>query len=456
MTTNNPLDPTAHRYGWMNRGSEVSGRKARLLALLSVALTCHRVVASSLPPGFTEIDVVTNLANATAMEFAPDGRLFVCEQDGALRIIRDGRLLATPFLQVQVDSTGERGLLGVALDPVYASNQYVYVYYTAVSPNVHNRISRFTAAGDVAAAGSELVLLELEPLTSTSHNGGAIHFGPDGALYVAVGDNAVAANSQSLENRLGKILRIQSDGAIPADNPYYVQATGANRAIWAIGLRNPFTFAFDRVTGRMLINDVGEDSVEEINEGVAGGNYGWPVCEGTCLAPEGEFLNPIFQYNHATGAAITGGAFYRPAVRQFPAVYQGQYFFADVTGGWIRNLDFTTGQVTVFGTDLPSPVDLKVSPDGMLYYLSRGDGSSVRRIFYLGAEPQLEASLSGNTFSLSWPSSFTGYRLESALVLSGSGAVWAAVPETIDEVGGRYQVRIPFDGSSRFFRLVKP
>ncbi len=400
--------------------------------------------------------MATNLANATAMEFAPDGRLFVCEQDGALRIVEQGRLLPTPFVRLQVDSAGERGLLGVALDPGFASNQYVYVYYTAVSPTVHNRVSRFTAAGNIADPTSEQVLLELEPLTSTSHNGGAIHFGPDGALYVAVGENSGPANSQSLENRLGKILRIRSDGSIPADNPFFHQATGANRAIWALGLRNPFTFAFDQLTGQMLINDVGEGLFEEVNRGVAGGNYGWPACEGRCLSPTGEFLDPIFQYGHDTGAAITGGAFYRPDVSQFPAGFAGQYFFADVARGWIRSLDLTTGQVTVFATDLAGPVDLKVSREGMLYYLSRGDGSSVRRISYLAGEPRLEIAVSGRNLVLSWSNAFTGYRLEAAPVLSDSGAVWAAAPEAVGEIDGRYQVVTPSDGSSRFFRLIKP
>src|SRR5690606_19004802 len=141
-----------------------------------------------------------------------------------------------------VDPTGERGLLGVAFDPAFATNRFVYVYYTATSPTIHNRLSRFTAnaAGDLALAGSETILLELENLTATNHNGGAIHFGPDGKLYVATGENAVAENAQSLDNLLGKILRLNPDGSIPTDNPFFNQATGKNRLIWALGLRNPF------------------------------------------------------------------------------------------------------------------------------------------------------------------------------------------------------------------------
>src|SRR5687768_10877693 len=152
--------------------------------------------AATLPPQFTETQVASGLASPTAMAVAPDGRIFVAEQGGKLRVIKNGTLLATPFVSLTVSSVGERGLLGVAFDPAFASNGYVYVYYTATTPNVHNRISRFTANGDVAAAGSEVVILDLDPLSSaTNHNGGALHFGPDGKLYVAVGDNANGANA---------------------------------------------------------------------------------------------------------------------------------------------------------------------------------------------------------------------------------------------------------------------
>src|SRR5688500_12304377 len=202
--------------------------------------------AATLPAGFTESQIASGLASPTAMQFAPDGRLFVCEQGGRLRVIKDGALLPTPFLTLTVSSVGERGLLGVTFDPAFATNHYVYVYYTATTPGVHNRISRFTANGDVAVPGSETVIFELDNLSSaTNHNGGALAFGSDGKLYAAVGENANAANAQSTGNLLGKMLRINKDGTIPTDNPFYTSATGRNRAIWALGLRNPFTFAFN-------------------------------------------------------------------------------------------------------------------------------------------------------------------------------------------------------------------
>ncbi len=228
------------------------------------------------------------------MQFAPDGRLFICQQSGKLRVVQNGTLLATPFLTVPVNDAGERGLLGVAFDPDFETNNFVYVYYTATSPNIHNRLSRFTANGNVAVPGSEVVLLNLNALSgATNHNGGAIHFGNDGKLYIAVGDNANSANSQTLGNLLGKILRINRDGSIPANNPFFGTASGVNRAIWALGLRNPFTMAFERSTGRLFINDVGEVSWEEINEGVAGANYGWPTVEGPSSNPDPDFDYPF-------------------------------------------------------------------------------------------------------------------------------------------------------------------
>jgi glucose/arabinose dehydrogenase len=311
------------------------------------------------------------------MELAPDGRIFVCEQGGRLRVIKNGALLAAPFVTLNVDPNGERGLLGVAFDPNFAVNNFVYVYYTVPIEPRHNRVSRFTANGDVAVAGSETIILELDNLsTATNHNGGAIHFGPDGKLYVAVGENANGANSQTLANRLGKMLRINADGSIPTDNPFFNTATGANRSIWALGLRNPFTFTFQPGTGRMFINDVGQNTWEEINDGVAGSNYGWPTTEGVTTNPA--FRSPLFVYTHGTGpttgCAIAGGAFYNPLNVQFPSSFVGKYFFADLCSGWIRTFDPAAGTAADFASSIAQPVDLKVGPDGSLYYLSIGGG----------------------------------------------------------------------------------
>jgi glucose/arabinose dehydrogenase len=368
--------------------------------LVLTTLRGPAVHAATLPAGFTETLVASGLASPTAMQFAPDGRLFVCEQGGRLRVIKNGQLLSAPFLTVTVSSVGERGLLGVAFDPNFAVNQFVYVYYTATSPTIHNRVSRFTANGDVAVAGSERIILELENLGATNHNGGALAFGGDGKLYIAVGENAVASNAQSMNNLLGKMLRINPDGSIPTDNPFFNSAAGRNRAIWALGLRNPFTFAFHPNGSTMFINDVGQGTWEEINDGVPGANYGWPDTEGTTTDPR--FDSPRYSYGHSGGVcAITGGAFYSPQTVQYPSGYLGDYFFADYCAGWIRKIESATGTgLVTFATGISSPVDLKVSDDGSLYYLARGSGGNagvVYRIEYGANAPTITSHPASRT-----------------------------------------------------------
>jgi glucose/arabinose dehydrogenase len=358
------------------------------------------------PSGFTDELYDNGLTNPTAMEFAPDGRLFVAQQDGNLRVIDGGgNLLMTPFVSLDVDSAGERGLLGIAFDPSFMTNGFVYLYYTVPngpdgSAGANNRVSRFTAAdadgnaangfqpGNTVAAGSESVLLNIEPLsTATNHNGGALHFGPaDGKLYLSVGENANGSNAQSLNNLKGKILRLNVDGSAPADNPFNDHDATPNEPrdyIWAMGLRNPFTTAFDPVTARFHINDVGENTWEEVNLGQAGANYGWPIYEGPESDPNFG-TPPIFSYSHSAsgtdgGNVIAGGTFYRPKVNAFPSQYTGNYFFAEAGRGWIRSFDVATNTATLFATGANFPVDLKTGNDGALYYLERGSGS-VRRI----------------------------------------------------------------------------
>jgi len=361
------------------------------VATLCLVLTASTASAATLRSGFTESIIVTGLQNPTAMAFAPDGRLFVCQQGGQLRVITSGgTLLDDPFVTVTVDSNGERGLLGVAFDPAFQTNHFVYIYYTATSPVIHNRVSRFIANGDVAQSNSEEHIVDLEPLSlATNHNGGAIHFGPDGKLYIAVGENANGSNSQTLANRLGKILRVNNDGSIPSDNPFFGSALGLNRSIWALGLRNPFTFGFQRWNGEMFINDVGQMAWEEINRGVAGGNYGWPIVEGVGNDPN--FLNPLYAYNHSNGAcAIVGSTFYAPLTPRFPTEYFGGYFFGDLCAGWIRWRS-AAGAVTDFASGIPTLVDVATSLDGRLYYLARG-GGIVARVDYTGSTVLMTAN----------------------------------------------------------------
>jgi len=343
--------------------------------------------ATGLPAGFQDVPVVNGLSNPTAMEFAPDGRLFVTQQGGQLRVIKNGVLLSAPFLTLTVNSAGERGLLGLAFDPNFAVNQFIYVYYTATTPAVHNRISRFKANGDVVDTSvGELVLLDFDNLSgATNHNGGSLHFGVDGKLYAAHGDNANGGNAQSLNNLLGKIIRMNPvpdpTAQIPTDNPFFATASGKNRLIWTRGLRNPFTFSIQPASGLTLVNDVGEGTFEEINDARPGRNFGWPTTEGPFNATTfPQFTNPIYAYRHSggtpTGCAITGGAFYTTSAPTFPAAYIGKYFFADYCSGWIYYLDpGSPSTATPFAAGISSPVDLKLGPDGGLYYLARGAGS---------------------------------------------------------------------------------
>ena len=367
--------------------------------------------AAAVPPLFSDTEVASGLSSPTAMAFAPDGRLFVCEQGGALRVIQDGHLLPEPFLTVSADSRGERGLLGVAFDPGFPREPYVYVYYTSPTPTARNRVSRFTASGNRAVPGSEAVLLDLGPLTDASiHNGGALHFGADGKLYIAVGDNARGPSSRELTTLQGKLLRLGRDGSIPSDNPFFTQTTGPSRAIWALGLRNPFSFAVQPGTGRIFINDVGQDRWEEINEGQAGASYGWPDTEGP--TSDARFRAPLHAYGHGstqgTGCAITGGTFYNPSRPHFPAAYTGRYFFADYCGGWIRTLHPVTGATELFAEAIGATVDLDVAPDGSLYYLDRGR-SAVRRIAYSATRsaPVLRGQPSSLSVAAGRPATFT-------------------------------------------------
>jgi glucose/arabinose dehydrogenase len=354
--------------------------------------------ATTVPQGFTD-SLVAQVPSPTAMAIAPDGRLFVAQQTGALRVIKNGQLLTKPFVTVTTSASFFRGLLGVTLDPNFSQNRYVYVFYTATSPNLHNRVSRFRARGDVAASGhGEKVLLELPPLGGQSGQyGGALRFGANNKLYVGVGDDTTAANAQSLNTVNGKILRINRDGTIPTTNPFYASTSGNSRAIWALGLRQPFSLDLRSGTpSRMFVNEVGADTWEEVNEVARGANYGWPTHEGFAASPDPSlqnYKNPVFSYQHGTtadtGCAITGGAFYDPTAPTtplFPAEYQGDYFYADFCGGWIRRLDLSTNTTAAFASGIERPVDLEVAEDGSLYYLFKGTSvpDAVHKIRYAG------------------------------------------------------------------------
>ncbi len=329
------------------------------------------------PGSFTVETVCEGLDAVVTMDVARDGRIFICEQTGAIRVVKDGRLLDEPFLRIAVDDFWERGVIGVALHPRFPAEPFVYVHYVRKEPFPHHVVSRFTAEGDRAVAGSELVMIEAEDQSLRvgkypgAHQGGAMRFGADGKLYVPLGEHNVRDPAQNMESLHGKLLRLNPDGSIPEDNPFFKTATDKYRAIYALGLRNPFGLAVQPGTGRMMIADVGQELFEEIDEAVPGANYGWPVAEGMA-GNKPEFTKPLFTYNRALGTCISGVVFYNPAKAQFPAEYVGRLIFADFSAGWLRLLDpAQPAESAPFVARLPGPVDLAVEADGSLLVLVR-------------------------------------------------------------------------------------
>ena len=307
----------------------------------------------------TVVRVTTGFSSPLGVTHAGDGsgRLFVVERGGRVRTVASGRITGTFLdLRARVSAGGERGLLGIAFHPDFETNRFVYAYFTRSGGDIV--LSRFkaNAAGTSVNPNTESALLTIEHSQHTNHNGGALAFGPDGYLYIGVGDGGGAGdpgnNGQDKTVLLGKILRIDVDGtgagpfdryANPADNPFVGEA--GDDEIWAYGLRNPWRISFDRATGNLFIADVGQSRREEVNREVstsAGGrNYGWKTMEGSlCYSPSsgcntsGKTL-PVAQYGHDLGCSITGGYVYRGSHRDL----QGLYVYGDFCSGrlWTMN-----------------------------------------------------------------------------------------------------------------------
>jgi glucose/arabinose dehydrogenase len=393
--------------------------------------------AATLPAGFQDT-LLTNVLQADAIAFTPDGRMLIGAKYGRIHVYKNGALLATPALDIRsrTCTEQERGLEGMAVDPDFEINHHIFVYYTFkkygtcardAPPNGPvNRLSRFTLGDDDRIdPASEVVLLDEISNAGGYHAGGGVYIGKDNFLYVTVGDGGCdwardrgcGGSNDAARDRntlLGKVLRLTTAGGIPADNPFRgagtarCNLTGRSAAgticqeTYAWGLRNPFRLGFDsNAPGtRFFIGDVGQESWEEIDEGRAGADYGWNVREGPCAVnsttncgpPPAGMTNPIFHYPHSSGcSAVTGAAFVPNGL--WPAAYDGKYLFADYVCAKIMMLTSTASGYTAedFATDVGDITDMAFGPAGSgraLYYVvwdsDNPAGNRIHRIQYTG------------------------------------------------------------------------
>ncbi|GIW11012.1 MAG: glucose dehydrogenase [Dehalococcoidia bacterium] len=412
--------------GWLVKGALGAGVLVTLIALWTIGEKRPSAAAPPLP-SLTATLVASGLTNPTSITGAGDGsgRLFITEQAGTARILRlrNEQVLPVPFLDIRdrVSNGGERGLLSLAFPPGFAQKRYFYAFYTDTTGDLVISRFRLTADPDRADPASEQRVLTIPHREGDDHNGGQLQFGPDGYLYIGTGDggqdNDEPNNAQNPGVLLGKLLRIDSETGspltytVPASNP---RQPGWRPEIWALGLRNPWRFSFDRLTGDLYIGDVGQLATEEIDfqpAGSPGGeNYGWHIWEGTrCNVPpcttEG-FTFPIFEYNHPVGISVIGGYVYRGT--EFPAL-QGVYIFADLIGDvWALVRDggqWVGGKVL----ELNSEISTLGEDDSANLYLADYTNGKVYRLGLAGAIPQPTATprVFGGTLRVHIPIAWT-------------------------------------------------
>ncbi len=356
--------------------------RSGLVAAVAV-LAAGPLRAETIPDGFALEVVAEGLAQPVALAYAPDGRLFVTEKNGHVRIVSpEGEVQTESFAEIEVYTVNENGLLGIALDPDFAENHYVYVF--ASISDVQQQIIRYT---EVDGRGTDATFIrEFLPGSESVHSGGCLKFGPDGKLYFSIGDTGERGLSQDLKTLAGKISRIEPDGATPRDNPF-TTPTGSPRAVYALGFRNPFRFCF-APDGRMFVFDVGSDDAprrEEINIIRRGDNAGWPLAEGPALLPlVPNLVQPLVSYADK-GSAITGGAYYTGT--QFPAAYHGNLFHVEYVLHRIYRTVLDGDRLVsheLFWEGSGGPVDLVQAPDGSLVFSELFTGR-VMRLRYTAA-----------------------------------------------------------------------
>ncbi|WP_431235586.1 PQQ-dependent sugar dehydrogenase [Mycolicibacterium psychrotolerans] len=365
------IPPIAHAVAVVNK--QLALALDRLTFASQDLIRCANPVQSQpLPTDLDRTTITAGLDQPTDFQFLPDGRILILQRDGSLKITpnADGAT-AVKVGEIQPSDAFE-------LDPDFAHNGYLYTTYN--STDSHARLSRFTMVNDTVDPKSEKVLID-SVQTGSMHQGNTMAFGPDGKIYFAMGDDSLNTNGQDLSTIFGKILRINPDGTIPQDNPFY-NTPGARQEIYALGMRNPFRMAFTP-TGQLLVGDVGDESWEELNNVVAGGNYGWPVQEGPCASCA--YDNPVYAYPHTPppgrAGSITSVIVYTGTA--LPAEYQNKVFVADYTLHWLKALTFDSTYTNVIGeqlldTDAGTTVQMRQGPDGNLYQLNIYPGELYR------------------------------------------------------------------------------
>lgn len=322
--------------------------------------------ASALPVGFTQETLASGL-DAVAVKTAADGRVFFTEKRGAIRIYKGGKLLPAPFVDIsgKVDATMEKGMLGLALDPDFTANGFVYAFY--VDKNHSGYVLRWTAQGDAAATGSEKLIFDAGVTGDGNfHHGGDIAFGADGKLYLTRGNRQDVATSKETTSLFGKLLRFNKDGSIPDDNPNYATNQGNARAVYAWGLRNPQSLALDPAKGRMTFLDISDatvdDEIDLVQKGAHYGAYSAGTVSGLIKKGDG-------------GSAIMGSVFCSKKrasdLLSFPAEYHGKLFWGQFGGAGIRILDPDTKKVTRFDDAIDAPINFDIGVEGALYLVTR-------------------------------------------------------------------------------------
>ncbi len=380
------------------------------------------------PTGFSQEVVASGLNLPTAFVHLPDGRILIAEKDGVVRLYTNGALQPTPFIDIQdrVSSFSDRGLLGIAADPDFATNGYIYLLYTYENDPANlegpktGRLARYTAVGDTASPASEFVVLGTQvgsschnfppgadciPSDGLSHSVGNLKFASDGTLFLTLGDASAydsvdpdALRAQDLDSLAGKLLHITRTGQGLSSNPFWNGNAGANRSkVWSYGLRNPYRFNLRPGTNTPYLGDVGWNTWEELDVARAGANLGWPCYEGPEQQPGYAALDacqqlyaqgpaavtmPLHAWKHDVGWTSTGGAFYTGT--SYPDPYRGAYFFGDYGAGWISSLqvdandNLIPGSVQTFATGVGGPVDIETGPDTLLYAIDINAGTLQR------------------------------------------------------------------------------